>query len=726
MESQKFKGLRKGKEIFFKYLSLYFLLLHTILWYLGLYSNKLFSCMIAMSLWNSPLYLLEQTKPLLAHSIKACIIGAFPAVLMTVVPKYCFLSIIVHFLSISVGSNELKLQKMRVLLISNITAWFLCFLYYQFHTLDEDEAKEINYFLRNPHSITQMVIAGVINYFLIFPIYQNKLTEVETHKQYESTLLSLNKELEETNSKLTTMNRELQEALQEKENFILRFSHEIRNPLNCLLGNVELCDEYTNDTELKVMLQDAKVSGEILLQLLNNILDSAKVSAGRLEISRNYFKIRDFLERAWVICSEIIRKKGLYGCLSANINMPEVLEFDSHRIMQILINTISNATKFTEHGNVKVYVDFEEGSVIRAEDMKPKHASLSEVSCLITNSEVIHQEELDENPRNKYEYLTISNKRFTLDRKKFLSKYKDTREIPSLERGLLLASKTNDMEICSNKEQMSLDSSINNDKVPTSQEGYIRFEIIDTGCGMAKKDLETIFDKFKQVHSDPSKRQIGTGLGLWITKEIIELMEGKIKVYSVQGKGTVIVIMLKSKASTVVEIPSKIAISPDKTETVSRNSKASPKRVLVVEDMPYNQEINRRFLEKCGIKDITMTSNGEEAVDVFKRMGEQYFDLILMDIDMPILDGKEATKIMRHWEKENGWSSTTIVFLTAFAEAKTQLELLDPDGEYRADEFISKPASLEAIANVLKGIKSSKQHISTEPTTMTHSRDNLV
>ena len=107
------------------------------------------------------------------------------------------------------------------------------------------------------------------------------------------------------------------------------------------------------------MLKDAKVSGE-MLQLLNSILDTAKLSARRLEVSRGYHKLREFLERAWVICAEIIRKKDLYGRLSVNIDVPDILEYDGHRMMQILINLISNAAKFTEQREVKMYVDFVE------------------------------------------------------------------------------------------------------------------------------------------------------------------------------------------------------------------------------------------------------------------------------------------------------------------------------------------------------------------------------
>ena len=126
------------------------------------------------------------------------------------------------------------------------------------------------------------------------------------------------------------------------------------------------------------------------------------------------------------------------------------------------------------------------------------------------------------------------------------------------------------------------------------------------------------------------------------------------------------------------------------------------KRALVVEDSSYNQEVNRKFLEKCNVQEISIASNGKEAVDLFEKMGPNYYDLILMDIDMPVMDGKLATKTIRKIEEDRGWVPSFIVFLTAYAEAKTQRELLDQEGEYRANKFIAKPASFEVMQNIMK------------------------
>ena len=193
-------------------------------------------------------------------------------------------------------------------------------------------------------------------------------------------------------------------------------------------------------------------------------------------------------------------------------------------------------------------------------------------------------------------------------------------------------------------------------------------------------------------------------------------MDGKIEVHSVPKNGTVIMIMLKAKSSLQQEdILSKHLMSQDNTynktnANVTITKPKTSKKVLVVEDIPYNQEINKKFLQKCGVTDITIASNGQEAIEIVKRMGDQYFDLILMDIDMPVLDGKIATKIIRNWETENGWKVSNIVFLTAFSESKTKMELLDKKGYYRANGFISKPASLRAIEYALKNKSNSNSN----------------
>mgnify|MGYP003879184351 FL=1 len=210
---------------------------------------------------------------------------------------------------------SISLEEISVFIMSNVFGWIGCYLYYTFWYLnaiyygdDDGDPRHIKIFFDNSLHFYQLMLVLGIGSIVTRMMVISRQDQLNARLNYEEKLLTLNKELEDANQKLFQTNKELQVALQEKENFILRFSHEIRNPLNSLLGNVDLCQEFAENGESKQMLREAKVSGEILLQLLNNILDTAKVSAGRLDISPHSQHIREFMERAWIVCSEVIRK----------------------------------------------------------------------------------------------------------------------------------------------------------------------------------------------------------------------------------------------------------------------------------------------------------------------------------------------------------------------------------------------------------------------------------
>lgn len=174
-------------------------------------------------------------------------------------------------------------------------------------------------------------------------------------------------------------------------------------------------------------------------------------------------------------------------------------------------------------------------------------------------------------------------------------------------------------------------------------------------------------------------------------------MGGKI---DAPNQGTALVVMIKSKVS-----PQTINSSAPKHLTAVnpiQHGSDAIQRVLIVEDIPFNQEIHQKLLNKCNVQEIVIANNGQEALDIDTMKKPQYFDLILMDIDMPVLDGKTTTKKIRQFERERGWIPTSIVFLTAYSEAKTQSKLLNPNGEYRANGFLSKLVSLEAIQRTLR------------------------
>jgi len=179
---------------------------------------------------------------------------------------------------------------------------------------------------------------------------------IETNKK----LLTANEQLSKTLNELEKRNQELKEALQARELFIASVSHELRNPLNAMIGNIELLLlEITNGQWLE-MLETCKVCGEILLGLINNVLDVAKINAEKLELHYlpdNFYKLA---EKVWKISTMRIKQKGLEGEMKISRNFPKYLDMDSHRLMQILLNLIGNSTKFTHHGFVKVIISWHE------------------------------------------------------------------------------------------------------------------------------------------------------------------------------------------------------------------------------------------------------------------------------------------------------------------------------------------------------------------------------
>ena len=695
------------------------LILYTLLWWRSYFSNLLYLFTIVVTSTHVLILCLVIKQSKLVQPINALFIGLIPASMAFLMPNNLLFAITVQFMSLNYGLNELGWQHMPILFGGNALTWIACYLYYTSQGSSEPEILAVKNFLQDRSQVGQILLGFVMYYFNLMLLSADKHMNLQTQKQYESRLLKLNTDLEAANSKLQRSNEELQEALEEKENFILRFSHEIRNPLNSLLGNIELCYEQTTDKELEQMLKDAKVSGEILLQLLNNVLDTAKVATGRLEVSLSTQKVRQFLERAWVICSEIIRKRKLYGCLSVNMNVPEVLEFDHHRLMQILINTVSNAAKFTDQGHVKVFVDFIVGSEISKEDMLPKYGILPQSqdrkfkkSLNGDDTEEKSMSFFEEKPNIYFESLTLrGRKHFKVNPDAFLQTQASPLKIPLFTGNFM--GKCENQQINTRKTDNSLKKPMGCHRTP--KEGYIRFEITDTGCGISKQYLENVFKKFHQANnSSTSKRQIGTGLGLWITKEIIEKMEGSIEVFSQQNKGTTIVIMVKSKSAPLPPLHLSVSLPTFSIQHIPNNSPRSG-RVLIVEDIIYNQELNKKFFIKCGVEktSITIANNGKEAVDLFLSKEPQHFDLILMDIDMPIMDGKKAVQIIRKEEKKRGWRPVNIVFLTGFAEARTQKELVDERGEYRANGFYSKPASVDTFKRIVKNFMSSSNEAHT-------------
>jgi len=171
--------------------------------------------------------------------------------------------------------------------------------------------------------------------------------------EYEANSTAFKEQIEQVNGSL-------ENSLKERENFILSLSHEVRNLLNIIIGNTDLAYEDANDNAVKEKLKHTKVCGELLLSLINNVLDAGKIDLGNVEVCETESMIRPAIEKLWLTCHELIKKKNLTGNLTIFKNVPECLMLDQHRLNQILFNLIANAVKFTESGSIQLKISWDD------------------------------------------------------------------------------------------------------------------------------------------------------------------------------------------------------------------------------------------------------------------------------------------------------------------------------------------------------------------------------
>jgi len=226
-------------------------------------------------------------------------------------------------------------------------------------------------------------------------------------------------------------------------------------------------------------------------------------------------------------------------------------------------------------------------------------------------------------------------------------------------------------------------------------EGYLKIEVIDTGCGIKEEDMEKLFQKFSQMNSEASQRQIGSGLGLWISKTLAEAMGGNIKVHSKQNVGTTFVLIIRADYA-----------APPKETTRSHSidhCKTSTTRILLVDDDSYNLETHTHMLKSLGYTNIDTATDGYGLFNLFKAKPEDYYDLILTDINMPNLDGVEAARKIRQFEKFAGRKSQAkIGFVTGHSNNKEKQ--VCEGAEIRASFYLSKPLTLATLKGVLHSL----------------------
>ena len=391
------------------------------------------------------------------------------------------------------------------------------------------------------------------------------------------------------NDRLETALKKAEEASLAKTRFLNNMSHDIRTPMNVILGYAQLMEDELKEKDLsetKEHLEKLQQSGKLLLSIINNVLDMARIESGKMEIDESYSRIEDIRQSVFTVFDAEARKKKIAFRYSVNVEHEHVLT-DVTKVKEIFVNILSNAMKYTPSG----------GSVT---------VSLEELPC--------------------------------------------------------------------------------------DEPGYmiVRTRVSDPGIGMSQDYLTRIFEAFTREQNTTKSKIAGTGLGMSIVKKYVDLLGVTIQVESELGKGSTFTVTLKHKIADE-SYNGKGQIENPETGTEILKGR----NILIAEDNDLNAEIAAAILERAGLK-TERVENGVQCVNLITKMPAGTYDMILMDIQMPEMDGYEAARVIRQLpDRDKACIPIIAMTANAFEEDRKEAMAAGMNGH------MAKPIQVDQLLSML-------------------------
>ena len=458
------------------------------------------------------------------------------------------------------------------------------------------------------------------------------VSQMQTTKAFRR-LEKLKEELSSKNRELKKSKQNLQEALVNLEMAILSFSHELRNSLNAVLGNVSLAIESDDPEEVKNHLITSKFCGEILKNYIGNILDAGMMSNNTLRTTIESTDTQSLLKEVWQLVKQQAQNKRIKPLMTVNSDIPSSLELDKERFLQCVLNLTSNAVKFTSDGSVIVSIKWEQSNC---------HLSVNSQECIFSQ------------PKSaETDTVAFQNKSSIVE---FNESPEPEKHLPYCT--LPVSSKYNDFSLIPQQEANELPKFKDYEPGLT---GYIKIRVTDTGCGMSPEKIGKLFKRFCKVENTELASQKGTGLGLWITKELAYKMNGDVTVQSIEGKGSSFELKIWTrtakrqhrKSSTLSHIPNdylRIRGAESEFNHINALSQLRPKiqlpitgKIIIADDDVFNVELLGNYLKKLQMHYETV-NDGDALVKKVKESMPDEISLIITDNNMPKKDGIEAAR----------------------------------------------------------------------------------